>query len=372
MGKRELVLIAGFVLVGSLAYWFTAPPAVNQDNQLSLNRITRNVRAEVFGLRTRHPINVQLAEESAPGIGMLELEDFRGTVVVTGHEGDEIRAEVRGETFGLDQREAAAVAKDTHLRLERHDDVARLELVTPTRRYARRRPDLVLTIHLPTRMHLRLSDMEGELSVRGIASVTLDDVSAEIRVVDVAGVVSGTLERNSVDVSRVGLVDLETRRGEVIVNDVSGAVVLRPERGSVSVSRVQGPITVEARDVSIDIDTNLAPLMVEARGGKLTLHDAQAPVTIDAENLEVRLLMARAVPVNVATTERRVDVTLPSSEGVLVDATASGGELLVPDTLPVEVSDDTQHARGAFGGGGAPVVVTNRNGRIIIREIPKT
>ncbi|MPZ21536.1 MAG: hypothetical protein GEV06_27145 [Luteitalea sp.] len=372
MGKRELVLITGFVLVGCIAYWFTAPPAEDQDNRLSLGRITRNVRAEVFGVRTRHPIRAHLREESTSGLGTLDLEGFRGTVVVAGHDGHEIRAELRGEVFGLDQREAAAVARDTALQLERDDDVARLAVLTPTWRYARGRPDLALTINLPTRMHLRLSEVEGKLDVRGVASVTLDDVSAGIRIVDVGGVVSGTIERSSADISRVGLVDLETGQGELIVSDVSGPVVLRPERGSVSLSRVQGPITVEARDVSIDIDANLGPLMVEARDGRLILRDAQAPVTIEAEDLEVRLFMARAVPVNIATTDRRLDITLPSSEGVLVDATSNGGELLVPNALRVEVSDETQRARGPIGGGGAPLVVTNRSGSIIIREIPKT
>ncbi|MGH9159966.1 MAG: hypothetical protein ACRD2X_08270 [Vicinamibacteraceae bacterium] len=372
MGKRELLLIAGFVLTGSLAYWFTAPPAVNQDGQLSLRRITRDVRAEVFGVRTKHPISARLLEESAGGIGMLELEGFRGKIVVVGHEGDQIGAELRGEALGLDQREAAAVARDTRLRLERQDEVARLELHTPTWRYARRLPELALTVHLPTRIHLSLSDIEGSLDVRGVASVTLDDVRAEIRIADVAGTVSGNIERNSADVSRVGVVDLETSQGEVIVSDVSGAVVLRPERGSVSVSRVHGPITVEGRDVNIDIDTNLDSLTVDARDGRLTLHDARAPVTIDAEALEVRLLMGRAVPVNVSTTDRRVDITLPSSEGVLVDAATDGGELFVPDGLRVEISDDAQHAQGEISGGGVPLVLRNRNGGIIIREIPET
>ncbi|MPY87655.1 MAG: hypothetical protein GEU99_07020 [Luteitalea sp.] len=371
MGKRELVLIAGFVFLGIVVYWFTAAPANDDDGGLSLRRIARNIRAEVSGTRASRPVTASARTSWSPGMTAVELEDFRGTLVVKGQTHGELGAELSGEAFGLDETEATAAAKDIRVALEPHEDAIRLVLHVPPQMLGGRRPDLTLTVDMPAGMHLRLSDVEGNLDVRQIASVTFDDVSAQIHIVDVAGQVSGKIERNSVDISRVGVVDLVTSRGELIVSDVNGSVDVRQDRGSISLSRVKGPVTIDADRTDIEIDGTLAPLVVEARRGKLTVHRAEAPVTIDAENLGVRVTLARAVPLNVTTSDGRLDITLPPHDGVLVDATVSDGELLVPDALRVDVSDDTQHARGPIGGGGAPLVVTNRNGTIIIRQIPQ-
>ncbi len=64
MGKRELLLVAAFVIVGALVYQFTAPPPAPGERSFSLSQLIGNVRRQVRGNRaqadttttTDHPV----------------------------------------------------------------------------------------------------------------------------------------------------------------------------------------------------------------------------------------------------------------------------------------------------------------------------
>ncbi len=49
MGKRELLLIAGFLMVGTMVYFATAPEPAPGERGFSISRIMDEVRREVSG-----------------------------------------------------------------------------------------------------------------------------------------------------------------------------------------------------------------------------------------------------------------------------------------------------------------------------------
>ncbi len=46
MGKRELLLVAAFVIVGALVYQLTAPPPGPGERSFSLSQLIGNIRRE--------------------------------------------------------------------------------------------------------------------------------------------------------------------------------------------------------------------------------------------------------------------------------------------------------------------------------------
>ena len=51
MGKRELLLIGAFLLVGAAVYYATAPPGTPNQQGFSVSRILDSVRRELHGNR---------------------------------------------------------------------------------------------------------------------------------------------------------------------------------------------------------------------------------------------------------------------------------------------------------------------------------
>ena len=49
MGKRELLLIVGFIMVGTMVYFATAPEPAPGQQGFSLSRIVDHVRREIRG-----------------------------------------------------------------------------------------------------------------------------------------------------------------------------------------------------------------------------------------------------------------------------------------------------------------------------------
>ena len=86
MGKRELFIILGFVVVGVLAYQLTAPASTSSEG-FSFSRIWEAMRREVHGNPSRAetsltgaiPVNAGLSEVRFEAISRLRGEE--GTVV---------------------------------------------------------------------------------------------------------------------------------------------------------------------------------------------------------------------------------------------------------------------------------------------------
>src|SRR5262249_58003991 len=93
MGKRELVLVAGFVLLGIAVYQFTAPPPPPGTEGFSFGRLLRNIRREVKGPRETASADSSQTVAVPASTSMLRLSVVRmSDVTITGEDRNDIAA----------------------------------------------------------------------------------------------------------------------------------------------------------------------------------------------------------------------------------------------------------------------------------------
>ncbi len=85
MGKRELLLIVAFVIVGAVVYQVTAPPPAPGERSFSLGRVIESIRREVRGNRASAEKTTTSTHPLDAGVTELRVV-ARGEITVTGEE----------------------------------------------------------------------------------------------------------------------------------------------------------------------------------------------------------------------------------------------------------------------------------------------
>src|ERR1051326_9318546 len=156
MGKRELVLIGVFVVLGVAVYQFTAPPPPPGSSDTSVGGIFRNIRRGMQGAREARPADSTVAAAVAPAVQTLRVNFARmSDVTIAGEPRDDVTAEIHVTARGFDQAEAKSNAESVKVRLENNADaiVVSQDLaasVTIGRRTPP--PQFSVTVHVPQRL----------------------------------------------------------------------------------------------------------------------------------------------------------------------------------------------------------------------------
>ena len=171
MGKRELVLIALFAIVGVVVYQLTAPPAPAGSQGFNIGRMIRVLparRARESGLRARW--NGPRTEAVDGGVQELRFVLPGTELTVTGEDRPDIsRSSCTSTSNGFDDAEAHRLAEASALSVTRAGIDARLRHELSARRRARR---AVLTLKVPKRLRMRLDPMGGgKLDVSNLAGL---------------------------------------------------------------------------------------------------------------------------------------------------------------------------------------------------------
>src|SRR4026209_1696490 len=102
MGKRELLLIVAFLIVGAVVYQATAPPAGPNDHGLSFSTIVDKIRREMRGNRGRAEITKVSTHELDSQTTEIRLSGGFQEVIITGEKRDNIEARLRITSNGVD------------------------------------------------------------------------------------------------------------------------------------------------------------------------------------------------------------------------------------------------------------------------------
>ena len=164
MGRRELLLIVGFVVVGALVYQITAPPPAPGERGFSFGRILDNVRREIRGNRASGQAT-STAIEPADGLEEVRFRIRNGDITVTGEDRQDIAAEMQVTSNGSDQAEAERLARATRLKFDRAGTTLDLTMVAPDPGI--QRPTIVLKV--PSRFRVRIDPSIGRLKIDNIA-----------------------------------------------------------------------------------------------------------------------------------------------------------------------------------------------------------
>jgi len=125
MGKRELLLVLGFVALGTLVYQVTAPPPAPGQSPFSLRRIVDNIRREFQGNRVSAEVTMTASHPVPEGLRELRLTLQNTPVIITGEDRTDIASELWVRSTGYDEAEA----QNLDVRFSPEGDGTRVELV---------------------------------------------------------------------------------------------------------------------------------------------------------------------------------------------------------------------------------------------------
>jgi hypothetical protein len=365
MGKRELLLVAGFALIGVVIYHATMPASPESGRGFGewLARIRSHIQNEWKERRYERKAEVPVPAS----VKTVAIEIERATVTIVGEPRDTAAVDLSGVVFGGDDAMAKTLEEQIAVAIEPEGTTLRIRVTMPPRDQMNRRPHLQLTAHVPARLAAEVRTSGGELDVTAVAAVHLPSAQGRIRVAAVPGAVTGEVERGSVEIEETGPVTMKIRRCETRLTKITGAVDLDVRGGELRARRIDGPATLDAENIDGELEDVSGPVKLSGSGGQVRVHAARGPIEADTRRTTLLLSPGAAVPVKASTENDTIEYTLPSG-GITLEATTTDGDLRLPEgLLEVEHKDEGASVRGAIRGGGPLVTLRVTRGDIVIR-----
>ena len=368
MGKRELLLICGFAVVGALVYYATAPAAAPGQHGFSIGRVIEEMRREIRGNRSSAEVSTTTAVTVKPGVSELRFETGSAGLMISGEDRTDVLCELKVWSSGYDETEAKKYANETLLK----STEAGMSLV-----FSIKYPDPAtqrasLVVRMPKAMSVRIQPSRAKLEISSVASVELVEARGQANLTGISGRVTATHRGGELTIQGVPAVKLSTRGSTVSLKDVTGEAVMQLQAGEFKSHSIVGPIEVESNGTRMVFDGLAAtrrPMRINAIGGSVTVMGLRSETRIDGRDTRIDVTIDEPAQVAIYNEqEEAMVVTLPAG-GVQLDALAIDGSLSVPPGLPeVKTTDNEQRAAGPIGGGGPTVTLRSKRGDINVKR----
>lgn len=335
MGKRELLLIVAFAVLGVVVYQVTAPAPAPGTEGASLSAIWHNLQRHIKGNQAT------AAADSTQSTSAEDIRELRvviprmSNISITGDDRADVSATLHVTGRGFDDAEAHAVAAATRVMLDHAGNALVIRLITTAQPRMTPIPQVTLTISVPRRFMVRVEPHTGPLTVANVASVKLVGARGETRVSGIAGAAEITDTGGELTLDGCDALKLSLRGVRATIQHVSGAAT------------------------------------IEAFGGRIDMNGVRAETRIDSRNTRLDVTMATATPVTIYSTSEDIAVT-PAAAGYTLDAAATDGRITIADAhLEPSGSNDEQHASGPVRGGGPPLVLHATHANVTVRAYTK-
>jgi hypothetical protein len=363
MGKRELLLLVVFVVLGVGVYQVSAPAAPADGPGFSLSRLVQMARSHFSGPAVRRTVTRTATFQPPSDVTTLNLGEIRGAVMIEGADREDIEVRIEAMLGGLDEAD-----------LKRQEEALRVELKSegPEATTAvsfdqtGRTPRIEMHVLMPRRLKAEIAG-RGSAEVRGVAALHLDEFRGELTTEDLRGPVTGEMRDARAEFGTGATLDLRAERGRVRA-DAPLSVTLDISHANLDIVDPAGPITLKQEQCRIDIRGTGGAIKVTGEGGTIVLRQITHPLTIEAERLTVNAEFDAPVATVIAVENDDVEVTLPRSGGVELNAEVTYGELRLPDGLTATTADDKQSYAGKVAGGGPLVKLALERGTMRIRS----
>ena len=365
MGKRELLLISGFAVIGLLVYQLTMPATADTGGGFSAwwAKVRSHIQ-ETF-VERRYERKEDVAVPATARTVAVDLD--RASVTIVGEARETVAVDLTGVVFGADEQMAIALEKEIAATVATEGPVMRVTLTLPKRDELARRPRVQLTLRIPTRLGVELRLNGGEVDVTNVASVNVSKATGRLRFATIAGAVTGEMERGEIDIDHVGSVAIETRNSQVRIANVAGALEAEARRGDFRARGIGGPAHLEGRDIEGELEDLAGPLRLTGSGGEVRVRGARGAITAETERTTLKFTLDTAVAITATTEHDAIELTLPPG-GITLDAAATGGDIHAPDgLLTVQRDGDDAKASGPVRGGGPKVTLRTSRGDITVR-----
>ena len=361
MGKRELLLIAGFVVFGTLIYQLTKGESAPGQQGFSLSRIIDSVRREVRGRPARAELVTKAEQALKPTTNELRININQARVTVLGEDRADIATELTATSDGVDDAEAQALAKEVQLVLG-----AAADAVTATMKFPNpgtQRATLVLRV--PSRLRVRIEPNSGRLEIQNVAAAEVMTSRGETIVKNIADRLTITHRGGDLVIEDVGSLRLETRGSDVKLTKVRGEATLRLQAGDLRAEAIAGPLEIDSNDCDVTLEKlgdTKGVLRINAVSGQLRVRDLRSEARIDGRGAEIDVRLDRPTALSIYNSNEPIEVTLPAG-GVELDAVATSGQITLAPELQSQIKlanaepDKDQTATGKINGGGPTITL---------------
>lgn len=379
MGKRELLLIVAFVIVGAVVYQATAPPAGPSEGGFSLSGVVAKVRREMRGNRASAEETRVTTHELDAATKEIRLSGGYAEVTITGENRPNVEARLRITSTGYDAAEAKQLVSQTFalLKVDQAGGALRLASDYPDPGTQR----AILTLAVPARLNVRIDQGPVRTSVSNVAALEMTGGRGEWAIKTVEGRATLNHRGGRVVVEDVGALKVTGRGSDVTVSQVRGDASFSMQSGELRIGSVRGPTEIESQNTEITIrklEGAKGPFRVNATGGTVMLDGLEGEARIDGRNTDIEIGMGRAAMLTVYNVGDEPIRLTPPSGGFVLDAVATDGRVALPDDLRGQIStspenaEREQRASGPVRGGGPTITLRATHGdiRIGARDVP--
>lgn len=364
MGKRELVIVLAFVLLGTVAYHFTAPPDTGSSS-FSLGNFFQSARREIRG-NPGQGSYVHTKSLPAPG-GLHELR-LIGTITsveIVGDDRDTIDYEFTVNSTGPDDAGAVELAKQTELIPDDLGDVLVLRVKYPEP--ATQRASIV--VHVPRRLAVRLEGSR-DIKVSHVAGVHLESTRGDVTLTDITGAITGAQQDGDFAVTTAESVKVRLTRSRSQFAGVTGGLALDLRDGDASIKESGGDLEIDETRAEITVDAHRGTIVVRGADGRITLRQPTAETRVDVRRAEVELQIAQGIPATILTTDEPLRLVLVGTPSFDLDAAATNGDIQATEfNLTPDTPAPSARLTHSFGGrSDTRVTLRNTRGNIVIRK----
>ncbi|MEP6919186.1 MAG: hypothetical protein ABJC89_26325 [Acidobacteriota bacterium] len=368
MGKRELLLIAAFLVAGAIVYHVSSPPPAPGERSFSVGQLVEDFRRHIRGNRASADVTRTSSHPVDPATTEVRLGLRSAEITIVGEERADIGAEMRVHSTGYDDAEAQQLAQQTALKVDRAGPRLAFSIDYPKNASQ----TVQLTLKVPARLQVTIDSNRGKLDVRGVNSVKIDQ-RGDTTLERIEKTITGNQRGGTLAVTVAGAIRivmsgtdarLEQIRGEANVNARSG--------GELKGKDIVGPIDIDSAGTDITLEKmerTTGMLRINASSGSLSVKGIRTEGRIDVRGTDVEVVVDRAAPLAIYSEgDSPVEITPPAG-GYQLDAVAANAGISVPDGIVrVTTSGEEHRAAGPVNGGGPTITIRTSHGEIRVKN----
>ena len=365
MGKRELIIITAFAVIGVVAYQLGAEAPAEGQRRFSLATLMDHFREETTGRRASATVTTEGVIPLAASVTEARISSV-ARVTVRGEARDDIGYALTVEANGPDEGTARQNAERTTLSQDAIGTVLALRANAPREG----RQVVSLTVSVPTKLRVRIDATQGGASLDASSLSDLQlDTAGDVRVTGITGSVTGTHRNGDLRVTDSAAVDLTLQNSDATFERTRGTKITT-RNGHCRITGAAGAIEITTQNDEVMLLQSAGPVRITGSGGSLAIEDPRDTVYVDTRRTSVDVKLARAIPLTILTTDEPLRLLLTEKPSFQLDAIATDGGTISAESLGVvleRINEETR-ARHTVNSGSVPVALRNRRGTIVISE----
>jgi hypothetical protein len=328
MGKRELLIIIAFVVVGAAIYQFTAPPAKPGEQSFSISKIFSGIKKEISANASSAHV-VAAGKIAAPStLTELRITTARSVpLTVIGEAREDIEYEMPVDSTGPDEATAKEWAGKVALRKDELGSVLALSTYFPDEGTQ----NAMLTLKVPARLAVRVEN-SGQIKVSGVSGVELKNPTGEVTLSSVGGI-TGTHRNGDLVIDGATSINLNLVSSRTRIRNASEAVTINARSGECAISESTGAINATVTNVELAISQRRNSITITGDGGELKVLNATDKISVDVRRMSVAIEAAQGTgdDFTIITSDEVIRLTLNDVADVAIDAVATGGTVKADD-----------------------------------------